>query len=203
MIAEDGLMKRGHHSDRLSELAALSATTREAARLSARHGFFDAEPKIVIANLTSLIDQITPERAFAVLQVLPQDERLRLMDVAGAIAGGQFCQLESLRALPGGRTLNGYFLNYGAAYLLMLVNALPHREDVATVIDHLLDRRSKIAREFLRQAGPDWSLYTFSRAWMEGFQDYDRRYAFAYAVVSDGKRTYTELYDPTAHGPFQ
>ena len=82
----------------------------------------------------------------------------------------------------------------------MLVHALPRRQDVAELIDQLLDRRSKIARVFLEQAGPDWSLYTFTDDWIDGFNDYDRPYAFAYATVREGDRVYSEHYDPMVHG---
>ena len=202
LVAEHGLNARPTHADRLEELAQLGLETEAAGRmglLGPEASFFDAAPKMIISQLDRLIQDLTVERAFNVLYQLPPNG-LRLMDVAGAIAGGQFCALKQPRKLADGRVCIGYFLNYGAAYFLMLVHALPRRQDVAELIDQLLDRRSKIARVFLEQAGPDWSLYTFTDDWIDGFNDYDRPYAFAYATVREGDRVYSEHYDPMVHG---
>lgn len=96
-----------------------------------------------------------------------------------------------------GRTIVGYRINLGAAYILEIVDLLPDCESIVSAFNNIFGHRSEVASKFLKEAGPDRQRLA-SRYWLESFEpQFDN---FNRLIVVYLKDVPNEFYDPERHG---
>lgn len=197
LVATEGLAHRPRFKSHLRRMAELMTAFGTDTSQFERTWLTAGDPRETANFLSALERNLRAERAFAVLHLLPPSALP--MEYAGLLLHGRVHKLvEPVKTASGGR-IESITYNTGAAMLLSIIDSLPRRNEVADLIDTLMQSRSRIAKEFLTRAGPDWSSYAPSTRWMDGFARYERSDCFVAVRVRYGETIRAEYYDATNH----